>query len=215
MAVLVCKYKHFANRIIGKTTYKNAQNGQKIRVKTHRSFLQGERLPSPVLILGFQAFLQFFPVFGKGEAVSVADGFRVDLLRGEAALDARHGLQQSRKASVAVHIVGRKEVLPASDGAESQHLADVGFGVVLVGRRPTGDDVPHREALALPAEAVVVGLKHFPCRPITVGQGGELYKTFIFLLVPGTLPTVGRVSDVERVVVPDSSGCLHVHFILN
>lgn len=102
-----------------------------------------------------------------------------------------------------------------ADSAETEHLTDIGFRVVVVlGRRPAADDVPHRKRLALHAEALVVGLKHLPGGTIAVGHTLELYKFFIFLLVRSTLPAVGRVSDIERVVVSDTSW-FHVHFILN
>ena len=54
-------------------------------------------------------------------------------------------------------------------------------------------------------EAFVIGLEDAPCRPIAVGHALELYKTFVGLFFRCTLPFVGRVSDVEWVVVSDSS----------
>jgi hypothetical protein len=67
----------------------------------------------------------------------------------------------------------------------------------------------------LRAEAVVVTLQGFPCCPIAVGHGLELHETLVFLFLTRTLPLVGRVSDIEGIVISDSSW-LHVliHFKL-
>ena len=54
-------------------------------------------------------------------------------------------------------------------------------------------------------KAFVVGLEDAPCGPIAISHAIELDKTLVGLFYRSTLPFVGRVSDVEWVVVSDSS----------
>ena len=90
----------------------------------------------------------------------------------------------------------RQQVFPSSDTGRFQHMADVGFGIVLLRGRPSFDDVSYRIGLALHEEAVEVRLQDFPCRPIAVGHGLELHKTLVGLLFRCTLPAVGGAADI-------------------
>ena len=85
----------------------------------------------------------------------------------------------------------------------------VSFRVVLRWGCPTVYDVSDCEWPIFLAEKVVVGLQNLPGSSVAIVQVDELYKTFIVLFRQNTLPMVGRVSDVERVVVTDSSRCFH------
>ena len=69
--------------------------------------------------------------------------------------------------------------------------------------------------LAEGLEVLPITVEGLPGGTITVRHTLELYKTFIGLLLPGTLPLVGRVTDIEGIVISDSSW-LHVliHFKL-
>jgi hypothetical protein len=55
-------------------------------------------------------------------------------------------------------------------------------------------------------EMIPIRFKRFPCCPIAVCHGLELHETWVCLLFARTLPSVGRVADVERIVVALSSG---------
>ena len=52
----------------------------------------------------------------------------------------------------------------------------LGFGIVLVGRCPSADDVPHRKWFSLLAEAFVIALQDFPGSPIAVCHRSELHE---------------------------------------
>lgn len=169
-------------------------------------------LPIPIFILALQPFLQLLAVGGEGQLVALGDGFGIYLGKGEAALDARHGGHHPAQSAVAGGVAGWEQPFVASDAGHHQHGADVGFGIVLHGWCPTADDVPHREVLAFRAEALVVALQDFPCRPIAVGHGLELDECAVGLSFAGALPTGGRAADIEGIVVSDSSGCLHILF---
>ena len=70
------------------------------------------------------------------------------------------------------------------------------------------DDALYRKGLAMALEVLPVAFQYLPCGTITVGHRLELYEAGIGLLYPCTLPMVGRVADVERIVVSDSSHVL-------
>ena len=82
---------------------------------------------------------------------------------------------------------------------------DVAFRVVLVGWCPAGDDGAHVERLLGGVEVFPVRLQCFPCSPIAVGHRFELHECRVFLFHSGSLPSVFRPTDVERVVVSSSS----------
>ena len=171
------------------------------------------RRPTEILIPCDEIRIQRFLVFGEGHAISLEDGFVVHLLNGDSALHAGHGGDELGEVVVAIHIVGRKKIFLSTDACNLKHRSDVGFRVVLPWWRPSRDNIPHRESPTLMGKAFVIGLEDAPCRPIAIGHALELYKTLVFLLCRSTLPFVGRVSDVEWVVVSDSS-CLHIFCVL-
>ena len=154
------------------------------------------RRPVPILIPYHEVGIQLGLVFGEGQAIALEDGLIIYLLHRDAALHAGHGADELGEAVVAVHILGREKILLASDARNLKHRADVGFGVVLLGRCPAGDDVPHREHPTLRIETLVVGLQDAPGSPLAIGHCLELYKTLVCLFFRSTLPTVGRVTDV-------------------
>ena len=166
-------------------------------------------LPSPIFILLHQPLVQGLRMLRESESVAHADGFRINLRGRDAALYHRHGGYQPAKLSVAVHIRWRQQVLLASDAGQPQHLADVGPCIVLRGWCPTGDDVFHRKVFLSFLQPLVVGVQCFPGGPIAISHRFELYKRLVGLLLARSLPAVGRVADVERVVVSCSS-CFHV-----
>ena len=153
-------------------------------------------LPVPVLIPCDEIRIQLCLVFGESHAIALEDGFVVYMLQGDSALHTSHGGDELGEAIIAIHIVGRKKVFLSSDARDLKHRSDVGFGIVLLGRRPSGEDVPNRESSALCAEALVVGLEDAPCSPITIGHALELYKTLVCLFFRCTLPFIGRVTDI-------------------
>ena len=87
------------------------------------------------------------------------DGFIIYPLDGDSALHASHGGDELGEAIIAIHIVGRKKVFLSTNASELEHRADVGFGVVLFGRRPSGNDVPHRESKAVTGEMTPIGFQ--------------------------------------------------------
>ena len=101
-----------------------------------------------------------------------------------------------------------------ADAGEAEHGADVLLRVVLRRWRPSADDVRDGECPLLRDEAVEVRVERAPCSPIAVGHALELHETFVGLLFPSTLPLVGRVADVERVIVSKSSWYSHSLFHL-
>ena len=84
-------------------------------------------------------------------------------------------------------------------------MADVRLRVVLIRRCPSGDDVPHIIQQLLHSEVLPIRIQHLPCRAVSVRHRRELYEGFVRLLHPRPLPTVGRVADVERIIVSESS----------
>ena len=157
------------------------------------------------------------PAFGQvldvGECgqVGFSDGFCVHLPDTDAALHDGHGTDEPFHAGVSVRVVGRKEGFLAAQPAEQKHGTDVGFGVVAVLRGcPTADDVPHGEGLPFLAEAAVVALQELEGGTVAVGHAPELHEAGVGLLFRPALPTAGRVTDVERVVVSYSFRCVHV-----
>ena len=106
--------------------------------------------------------------------------------------------------AVAGGVFGWKQPFVSSDASHPQHAHDVGFGIVLHGGCPAGDDVPNREELAFHAEALVIALQNFPRRPIAVGHGLELNECVVGLFLASALPTGGRAADVEGVITQNS-----------
>jgi hypothetical protein len=67
------------------------------------------------------------------------------------------------------------------------------------------DDVVDGEQPLLCDEAVEVGEEYPLCRPVAVGQGGELYECSVGLFLAHALPAGIVQADIEWVVVSESS----------
>jgi hypothetical protein len=75
------------------------------------------------------------------------------------------------------------------------------------------NNVLHRERLAKALEVLPIALQRLPGSSVTVGHTFKLHEATVRLLYPRTLPSVGRVADVERIVVTESS-CHGLEFTL-
>ena len=51
----------------------------------------------------------------------------------------------------------------------------------------------------------VIGLQNLPCSSIAIGHGFKLYKWFVGLLLACSLPMRWWATDIERIVISDSS----------
>ena len=184
------------------------------------------RTPVPILIPVVEGFFERFrkgdglederlggadvagtgdPTAGKGQVVALPDGVQVHFLVGDAALHHGHGGHEAGKLVEHIAGEGSRQMLVASQRGEPEHGLHIRIGVVLRGGCPPADDALYGEGLALAVEVFPVALQHFPRGTVAVGHRLELYEATVFLLHPCTLPTVGRVADVERIVVTDSS----------
>ena len=180
------------------------------------------RRPVPVLVPTVEGFLQRFgdghrlqdeglggahvatvreALAGEGQVVALPDGVVVYLMDGDATFYHRHGAEQAGELAQHVAHEGARKAFVSAQRGEPEHGAYVGGGIVLRRRGPTADDGFYRKGLACGAEVFPVALEQFPAGTVTVGHALELHERCVGLLGARTLPAVGRVADVERVVV--------------
>ena len=144
----------------------------------------------------------------ESQLVPPPDGPSVHLVHGDAVLHARHGRNEAHHP---LHIVtetavlGAQQVLVATQSAQHGHIPYIRIGVVLGGRRPPADDVPYIIRPSLLFQPMAIRVEYLPCRPIAVSHGGELHESLVGLHFPCTLPLVGRVTDIQWMVVSYSS----------
>ena len=185
---------------------------------THPLFI----LPVPVLVpyqhifcqgvVGWRLCPGVRALARKSQSVARAYGLQVHLLVGHAALHGSHGRHQLNQSSGIHAARGLRQMLVPAQAGEPEHGVYVSLRVVLGGWCPSGNDVLHVVALPGSVEMLPVRFQYPPCRPVSVGHGLELYKTLVGLLLAHALPSVGRPTDIERVVVSDSS--CHVMSVL-
>lgn len=156
--------------------------------------------------VGGELWQALLALAGEGQVVAVPDRFFAYLVIGGAALYSGHCPKKADKLVDGDAAQRTGQALVAAQRGEPQDGGHIGIGVVLRRGRPTADDGPNGEGLAKPFEVLPIAVEGLPGGTITVGHTLELYKTFIGLLFPCTLPLVGRVTEVERVVVSSSSG---------
>ena len=143
---------------------------------------------------------------GEGQVVTLPDGALAHPVVGHAAFDGGHRTEKAHElVDGNAHEGARKEFVATQRGEPE----DGGYiGVCVVFRRgcPSADDRPHSEGLAEGLVMLPIAFEGLPGGTVAVGHTLELYETFVGLLGTRTLPAVGRVADVERIVVADSSG---------
>ena len=71
--------------------------------------------------------------------------------------------------------------------------------------RAAGNDMAYRKRMTLTIEGFPIAFEHLPGSTIAIGHAHELYETLVRLLCPCSLPSVGRMADIERIVVTDAS----------
>lgn len=162
-----------------------------------------------VFILSFQYPFQLRYPLRESKAVTLMKGIGVDLLHGEATFHASHGLQQQQEPTVSLGVFRRKQPFPTAQPCQQQYLAKVGSGIVFRWRSPPLNDVFYTERFVLRTKMAVVGLQHFPSGPIAVGHAFKLHKALVVLYFRSSLPAVGGMTDIKRIVVTDSSWCIH------
>ena len=142
---------------------------------------------------------------GKGQVVALPDGALAHPVVGHAAFDGGHRTEKAHElVDGNAHEGARKEFVATQRGEPE----DGGYiGVCVVFRRgcPSADDALHGEDGALLSEMLPIAFQYLPGCPVAVSHRLELYKTLVGLLHPHAFPAVGRVADVERVVISDSS----------
>ena len=172
-----------------------------------------DRTPIPVLVPHQQVLFRFGnglcpcirALSGKGQSPSFTNGFRVHILVGCAALHGSHGPEESfQTLRVDSSRWLRKVLLPSQTG-EAEDGTDVVLRIVFSGRCPSADDGHRCVGLTCGMKVMPIAFECFPCCAVAVGHGLELYKFLIGLCHGCPFPSVGRPTDVERIVVSDSS----------
>ena len=75
------------------------------------------------------------------------------------------------------------------------------------------DDVPGGEGHLLFVEVLPIRFQDAPCGTVSHGHGGELYEGLVCLLWAYTLPSGGRVLDIQRIVVAETAWLSVVHIV--
>ena len=101
--------------------------------------------------------------------------------------------------------VRARDILVTTQSAQFYHGLHIGLGIVFGGRCLASDDVSYIIRCPLPTETKAVRVQYLPGSPIAVGHGLELDETLVGLCGGCSLPLVRRTTDVQRVVVSDSS----------
>ena len=137
----------------------------------------------------------------ESQVVTFPDGIYIHLIGGQATFYHRHGQQQSGELFELVAGERPRQTLVATQRSDVQHRLYVSIRIVLLGRRPAVDDVAHRKRVSLLLEVYPIALQHLPRRPVSVRHRLELHEALVRLVYPCTLRFVGRVTDVQGVVV--------------
>lgn len=138
---------------------------------------------------------------GFSAQIQVPSGHHLPHHGRHAILHAAHGRHQFHH-HLRVPVVHR---LVARQPGQYRHFPYVILRVVAVGIRCSA---LHDALNGVCPVAVPVGTQHHKGRPIAPGDGFKLEEFRITLFFSQSLPQVGAPPDVQRIVVPQSPGCV-------